>query len=224
MRLPIKQNFSTSFVIPSCLQSTSCLSSAHNIRGRKVHRPKSHEHHHNERSCNHVRLTLPNPNPNPTLVFLFSSSRPTFHIRFYSIPKPTSPIKQKFNTSDTCARIDPSSRLRRAIHLNDLTLVRRIAKGSSSCLRNGDQDDRNNSSLHLAARLGFVEIVVRFPPLLILNSHTRPLGFFGGDILIVRFGGFGRKQWETDGRCRYSLSKQAMRIKVFPRIQMVIRP
>jgi hypothetical protein len=51
--------------------------------------------------------------------------------------------------------------LRRAIVLNDLTLVRRIVHNNPEHLRNPDYDDKSNSSLHLAARHGFTAIVVR---------------------------------------------------------------
>ena len=58
-------------------------------------------------------------------------------------------------------RIDVSIRLRRAIHLNDLLLVRRIAKNSIQELRNPDFTDKGNTSLHLAASLGLPLIAVR---------------------------------------------------------------
>ncbi|KAI4154018.1 MAG: hypothetical protein LQ341_000443 [Variospora aurantia] len=49
-------------------------------------------------------------------------------------------------------------RLRRAIHLNDLVLVKRIAKKRPDRLQNPDFADNGNTSLHLAAQLGFLEI------------------------------------------------------------------
>ena len=62
-------------------------------------------------------------------------------------------------------RIDVAIRLRRAIYLNDLTLVQRIVRNNPSVLRNPDFADKSNTSLHLAARCGFVEIAVRPFPL-----------------------------------------------------------
>lgn len=60
-------------------------------------------------------------------------------------------------------RIDVSTRLRRAIHLNDLSLVRRIIKNDPKSLQNPDFSDNGNTSLHLAAWLGLLEIAVRLP-------------------------------------------------------------
>jgi hypothetical protein len=65
---------------------------------------------------------------------------------------------QKLNND---SRIDVSIRLRRAVVLNDLSLVRRIIGNHPKTLRNPDFDDRSNTSLHLATKLGFVEIAVR---------------------------------------------------------------
>ena len=54
-------------------------------------------------------------------------------------------------------RIDPWLRLRRAIHAGDALLVRRILRTHPSLIHN--PDDTANSSLHIAARLGHVDIV-----------------------------------------------------------------
>ncbi|KAL8802484.1 MAG: hypothetical protein Q9182_003792 [Xanthomendoza sp. 2 TL-2023] len=54
--------------------------------------------------------------------------------------------------------VDVPLRLRRAIHLNDLVLVKRIIKDNPGKLQNPDFDDHSNTSLHLAAKLGFLEI------------------------------------------------------------------
>ncbi|KAF2711741.1 ankyrin [Pleomassaria siparia CBS 279.74] len=54
--------------------------------------------------------------------------------------------------------IDPPRRLRRAILLNDLPLVKRIVTNNPLYLRNPDFSDCSNTSLHLAARHGFVSI------------------------------------------------------------------
>jgi len=61
----------------------------------------------------------------------------------------------------TFHRIDASRRLRRAILLNDLPLVKRIVKNNPEKLRNPDFEDKSNTSLHLAAKHGFTQIAVR---------------------------------------------------------------
>ena len=65
-----------------------------------------------------------------------------------------------------------STRLRRAIHLNDLLLVSRIIRTHPRSIQNVDVADKGNSSLHLAARLGRVKIVVPLPP---SSEHTLSL-------------------------------------------------
>ena len=59
------------------------------------------------------------------------------------------------------SRIDVSIRLRRAVTRNDLSLVRRIVRNHPTFLRNPDYLDKGNTSLHLASKAGFLEIVVR---------------------------------------------------------------
>ncbi|KAF5849498.1 hypothetical protein GGP41_006345 [Bipolaris sorokiniana] len=54
--------------------------------------------------------------------------------------------------------IDVPRRLRRAILLNDLPLVKRIVRNNPNYIRNPDFDDRSNTSLHLAAKHGFTTI------------------------------------------------------------------
>ncbi|KAL6363964.1 hypothetical protein LRP88_03395 [Fusarium phalaenopsidis] len=56
--------------------------------------------------------------------------------------------------------IEPSIRVRRAIHANDATLLRRILKNHPSLLLNPDSSPSglSNSSMHLAAQLGHREI------------------------------------------------------------------
>ncbi|EHK97739.1 putative Target of rapamycin complex 2 subunit AVO2 [Glarea lozoyensis 74030] len=58
-------------------------------------------------------------------------------------------------------RIDPSLRLRRAIHANDPLLVTRILKSHPLLLQNPDSTPHglSNTSLHLSAHLGFLPIV-----------------------------------------------------------------
>ena len=51
-------------------------------------------------------------------------------------------------------------RLRRAINLNDLVLVKRIIRNNPNKIKNPDLGDNGNTSLHLAAKLGFLEIAV----------------------------------------------------------------
>lgn len=54
--------------------------------------------------------------------------------------------------------IDASIRLRRAITVGDVALVRRIIRISPNLLKNPDFEDKANTSLHLAAKLGFTDI------------------------------------------------------------------
>ena len=62
-------------------------------------------------------------------------------------------------------RIDVSIRLRRAIHLNVLPLVKRIIKNNPRNLQNPDFTDKGNTSLHLTAKFDCLDIAVRsFPP------------------------------------------------------------
>ena len=51
-------------------------------------------------------------------------------------------------------------RLRRAILMNDVLLVKRIVKNNPRYLENPDFADRGNTSLHLAAIKGHADIVV----------------------------------------------------------------
>lgn len=57
-------------------------------------------------------------------------------------------------------RIDPSIRLRRAIHSNDALLARRILRSHPSLLHNPDLSltGNANSNMHLAASLGHLAI------------------------------------------------------------------
>lgn len=72
------------------------------------------------------------------------------------------------NIPNNPIRIDVSSRLRRAILLNDPLLVRRIIHNNSpNFLTNPDFEDKSNTSLHLAASLGYTDIAY----LLIESGH-----------------------------------------------------
>lgn len=55
---------------------------------------------------------------------------------------------------------DPSNRLREAIITNDLSLVKRLLRGNDTLLQNPTFEDKSNTSLHLAALYGHVEIAV----------------------------------------------------------------
>ncbi|KAL1843951.1 hypothetical protein VTJ49DRAFT_6355 [Mycothermus thermophilus] len=69
--------------------------------------------------------------------------------------------------------IDPSIRLRRAIHANDALLVRRILRSHPHLLHNPDHsplDGNANSNLHLAASLGHLSIC----KLLVELGHEDP--------------------------------------------------
>ncbi|KAM0300891.1 hypothetical protein ACHAPM_006186 [Fusarium culmorum] len=63
-------------------------------------------------------------------------------------------------TGLTNHRIEPSIRVRRAIHANDATLLRRILKTHPSYLLNPDSSPSglSNSNMHLAASLGHHEV------------------------------------------------------------------
>ncbi|KAF7185619.1 putative hexaprenyl pyrophosphate synthase, mitochondrial [Pseudocercospora fuligena] len=54
--------------------------------------------------------------------------------------------------------IDTSTRLRRAILLNDVLLVERIVRNNPKLLQNPEFADKSNTSLHIAASHGFTEI------------------------------------------------------------------
>ena len=56
--------------------------------------------------------------------------------------------------------IDSSVRLRRAILLRDLSLVERIIRNNPHLTQNPDFEDKSNTSLHLAAKEGTLEITV----------------------------------------------------------------
>jgi hypothetical protein len=58
-------------------------------------------------------------------------------------------------------RIDVPRRLRRAILLNDLSLVKRIVRNNPAYLINPDFEDKSSTNLHLAAKNGFTQIAVR---------------------------------------------------------------
>lgn len=74
-------------------------------------------------------------------------------------PRCTSKATQSSSfTTDCTARIDASTRLRRAILLRDVVLVDRIVRNHPKALRNPDFEDKSNTSLHLAAANGFVDI------------------------------------------------------------------
>jgi len=66
-------------------------------------------------------------------------------------------------------RIDPSTRLRRAIQLNDPVLVARLIRLHPTLLSNPDFAHKSNTSLHLAALTGCVPII----SLLVAAGHER---------------------------------------------------
>lgn len=59
------------------------------------------------------------------------------------------------------APIPVSTRLRSAIMLDDVLLAKRIIRHNPAFLENPDFDDAANTSLHLAAMLGYVDMIVR---------------------------------------------------------------
>lgn len=58
------------------------------------------------------------------------------------------------------AQAELSSRLREAIIVNDLSLVKRLLKSNPYLLQNPNIEDKANTSLHLAAVYGHVEVAV----------------------------------------------------------------
>ncbi|KAI2603369.1 ankyrin [Hypoxylon fragiforme] len=68
--------------------------------------------------------------------------------------------------------IEPSKRLRRAVHSNDALLVRRIVKSHPDLVHNPDHSATglSNSSLHLAASLGHLQVC----KVLVALGHERP--------------------------------------------------
>lgn len=70
------------------------------------------------------------------------------------------------------SRIDVPRRLRRAILLNDLSLVKRIIRNNPKYLLNPDFEEKSNTSLHLAAKHGFTQIAVCHIPRVV--SHPPP--------------------------------------------------
>ncbi len=82
------------------------------------------------------------------------------------------PVEEKLTSFLALGRIEASLRLRRAIHLNDALLVRRILKSHPTLLHNPDASSTglSNSNLHLAASLGHLQIC----RLLVSLGHEKP--------------------------------------------------
>ena len=57
--------------------------------------------------------------------------------------------------------IDASTRLREAIVLNDVCMVKRLLAVTPALLQNPNYEDKSNTSLHLAAKYGHAELAVR---------------------------------------------------------------
>lgn len=57
-------------------------------------------------------------------------------------------------------RGETSHRLREAVILNDLSMVKRLLKQQPTLLQNPDFEDKSNTSLHLAAKYGHDEVAV----------------------------------------------------------------
>ena len=77
-------------------------------------------------------------------------------MRCYALSYP--PIRT--STLTGLYRINASIRLRRAILLNDVQLVKRIVRNNEKLLQNPDFEDKSNTNLHLAASHGFTEIAL----------------------------------------------------------------
>ena len=67
---------------------------------------------------------------------------------------------RRLQQSPTMAQVEASTRLREAIIVNDLPLVKRLLKSTPSLLQNPNFEDKGNTSLHLAALYGHVEVAV----------------------------------------------------------------
>lgn len=76
--------------------------------------------------------------------------------------------------------IDVPARLRRAILQNDVLLVKRIIKNNPVYLENPDFEDGSNTSLHLAAIKGHLDILVcpSIPPIPALAQRRRRVLYF----------------------------------------------
>ncbi|RWA04928.1 hypothetical protein EKO27_g10176 [Xylaria grammica] len=70
------------------------------------------------------------------------------------------------------ARIEPPQRLRRAVHSNDASLVKRIIGSHPGLIHNPDHsaDGLSNSNLHLAASLGHLQVC----KILVALDHEKP--------------------------------------------------
>ncbi|PGH00433.1 hypothetical protein AJ79_08206 [Helicocarpus griseus UAMH5409] len=83
----------------------------------------------------------PSSSPSPSIIVGFNSTSTTLE--------------------DVAAMVDipVHARLRNAILSNDVLLVKRIIKNNPSFLENPNFEDKSNTSLHLAAILGYLEII-----------------------------------------------------------------
>jgi uncharacterized protein len=61
-------------------------------------------------------------------------------------------------------KADASTRLREAILVDDISLVKRLLTADPLLLQNPNLEDKSNTSLHLAAKYGHAEIAVGLPP------------------------------------------------------------
>lgn len=75
--------------------------------------------------------------------------------------------------------ISVATRLRSAIITNDLLLVKRILRNNPTYLQNPNFDDNGNTSLHLAAIMGHLEIIVRLASSLSLSGPGFNFHVFG---------------------------------------------
>ena len=87
-------------------------------------------------------------------------------------PSPGSPLAKTKHPARARHRIDPSLRLRRAIHANDPLLTARILRSHPHLLHNPDTSPAglSNSNLHLAARLGHADVC----RVLVARGHETP--------------------------------------------------
>lgn len=115
----------------------------------------------------------------------------------YKHPPPPSLPFLRIHATNTHPRIDIPTRLRRAILLNDIALVKRIVRNNPTLLRNPDFEDKGNTSLHLAARLGALGVVVSVS--LLFNWEEEGVGI---ELLHARWRSFRDKFEELKWRSR----------------------
>lgn len=147
--------------------------------------------------------------PTPRFPTNQAPSKQSTHLTHPRVPHHATtcrPFHIPYNNILKQARIDVSRRLRRAILLNDLPLVKRIIRNNPAYLRNTDFEDCSNTSLHLAAKHGFVAIA----EFLIEEGHEQEKN--SGDVMISR-----NNDWETPLMIAAAAGKEDMGVTLAKR-------